>query len=265
MPRKVMNGLDLTGQKISNLADGTAAADAVTKAQLDGIARGLQWKASVKAATTTNITLSGTQTIDGVSIGASDRVLVKDQSSANANGIYVASAGSWTRATDFDDSVEVTTASAITVEQGTVNGDKSFVLTTDGAITVGTTALNFSPLGGTGTAYTAGDGLDLSGNQFSLDIKSASGLTITSTELDLDIAQVKSLLGISGKYAVNVPTNATATITHNLGTTDVIVAVYEISGGAEVEPDVAVTSVNVVTLTFASAPSSGQYRCVVMG
>jgi phage-related tail fiber protein len=265
MPRKVMNGLDLTGQKISNLADGTAAADAVTKAQLDGVARGLQWKSSVKAATTTNITLSGTQTIDGVSLGIGDRVLVKDQSSANANGIYVVASGAWSRATDFDDTTEVKTASAITVEQGTVNGDKSFILTTDGAITVGTTALNFSPLGGTGTAYTAGDGLDLTGNAFSLDIKAGSGLTITSTELDLDIAVIKSLLGISGKYAVNVPTSTTATITHNLGTTDVVVAVYEISGGAEVDVDVAVTSVNVVTLTFATAPTAGQFRCVVMG
>jgi hypothetical protein len=265
MPRKVMNGLDLTGQKISNLADGTAAGDAVTKAQLDGIARGLQWKSSVKAATTANITLSGTQTVDGVSIGVGDRVLVKDQSSANANGIYVAASGSWTRATDFDDSTEVTSAAAVSVEQGTTNGDKSFILTTDGAITVGTTALNFSPMGGTGTAYTAGDGLDLSGNTFSLDIKASSGLTITSTELDVDIAQLKTLLGYAGKYAVNVPTNATATITHNLGTLDVHVSVYEISGGAQVMPDVAVTSVNVVTLTFATAPTSGQYRCVVMG
>ncbi len=265
MPRKVMNGLDLTGQKISNLADGTSAADAVTKAQLDGIARGLQWKSSVKAATTSNITLSGTQTIDGVSVGIGDRVLVKNQSSANANGIYVVASGSWTRATDFDDSTEVTSAAAITVEQGTVNGDSSFILTTDGAITVGTTALNFSPLGGTGTAYTAGDGLDLSGNQFLLDLKSGSGLVITSTELDIDIAALKSLLGYSGKYAVNVPTNATATITHNLGTLDVHVSVYEISGGAQVMPDVAVTSVNVVTLTFATAPTAGQYRCVVMG
>jgi len=260
-----MNGLDLTGQKISNLADGTAAADAVTKAQLDGIARGLQWKSSVKMATTANITLSGTQTIDGVSGGVSDRVLVKDQTSANANGIYVIAAGAWSRALDFDDSTEVTTASAISVEQGTVNGDKSFVLTTDGVIMVGTTFLNFSPMGETGTAYTADDGLDLSSNSFSLDLKAASGLVITSTELDIDIAALKTLLGIAGKYAVNVPTNATATITHNLGTTDVQVSVYEISGGAEVMPDVAVTSVNVVTLTFASAPTAGQYRCIVMG
>jgi len=260
-----MNGLDLTGQKISNLADGTAAADAVTKAQLDGIARGLQWKTSVKLATTTNITLSGTQTIDGVAAGVADRVLVKDQSSGNANGIYVVASGAWSRALDFDDSTEVTTASAVSVEQGTVNGDKSFILTTDGAITVGTTSLSFSPMGGTGTAYTAGDGLDLAGNAFSLDLKAASGLVITSTELDIDIAALKTLLGYAGKYAVNVPTNATATITHSLGTTDVQVSVYEISGGAQVMPDVAVTSVNVVTLTFATAPTAGQYRCIVTG
>lgn len=71
---KAVNGIDLANQKITNLADGTNPADAVTKAQLDAVLRGLDWKNSVKVATTGNITLSGTQTIDGVATVAGDRV-----------------------------------------------------------------------------------------------------------------------------------------------------------------------------------------------
>lgn len=262
MARKILNGLDLTNQKITNLADGTSATDAVTKQQLDAIARGLDWKNSVRAATTANITLSGAQTIDGVSIIAGDRVLVKDQSTAATNGIYVAAAGAWTRATDFDDSTEVTSAAAVPVESGTVNGDAVFILTTDGAITVGTTGLAFTRLGGSGATYTAdaNGGLQLTGSAFSVKLPGSSGLIADSTGLRID----STYTGLAKRYAVNVPTNATATITHNLGTLDVIVAVYEVTGGAQVEPDVAVTTTNTVTLTFATAPTSGQYRCVVI-
>ncbi|GAA1915354.1 hypothetical protein GCM10009775_04810 [Microbacterium aoyamense] len=265
MAKKFLTGIDVASQKITNLADGTAPADAVTKAQLDAIARGLDWKNSVRVATTANITLSGTQTIDGVALSAADRVLVKDQSTGANNGIYVVAAGAWSRAADFDDSVEVTAAASIPVEAGTVNGDKVFILTTDGAITVGTTALTFTQLGGSGATYTAGDGLDLSGSSFSVDLKAGGGLTIDATELAVSIADLRSL-GVAVKYAVNVPSGSTsATITHSLGTLDVTVAVYEISSGVEVECDVVLTSTSVVTLTFAVAPTTNQYRVVVTG
>jgi len=140
-------------------------------------------------------------------------------------------------------------------------GDKAFVLATDGAITVGTTSLSFVALGGSGTSYTAGNGLNLSGATFTVVPKSGGGLIVDGTGVSIDT----SFSGLAKRYAVDVPTNATATITHNLGTTDVIVQVHEISGGAKVECDVTVTSTTVVTLGFASAPSSGQYRCVVIG
>ena len=261
MARKVLNGLDLGSQKITNLADGTSPADAVTKAQLDAIARGLDWKNSVKAATTANLTLTAPQTVDGISLIAGDRVLVKDQTTATANGIYVVAAGAWTRATDFDDSVEVTAAAAVPVEQGTVNGDAVFILATDGPITIGSTNLAFTRLGGTGVTYTAGNGLNLSGSQFSVVPKAGGGLIVDGTGVSIDPAYT----GLAKRYAVNVPTNASAVITHNLGTLDVTVAVYEVSTGALVEPDITLTNTNTVTLTFATAPTSGQYRAVVTG
>ncbi len=105
------------------------------------IAVGGDYKASVRAATTANITLSGEQTIDGVAVVAGDRVLVKDQTAGAENGIYLASAGAWTRTTDADAAGELTSGAIVPVESGTLNADTMWMLTTDGAITIGTTAL----------------------------------------------------------------------------------------------------------------------------
>lgn len=108
-------------------------------------------KLPVRVATTAAITLSGLQTIDGVSVVAGDRVLVKDQAAGADNGIYVAATGAWSRAGDFDDDAEVTAAVLVAVEEGTVNADTVFILATDNPITVGTTALTFTLVSG-GTA-----------------------------------------------------------------------------------------------------------------
>ena len=266
MARKFLTPIDMTGQPIQNLGDGSGPADAVTKAQLDAIARGLDWKNSVKAATTANITLTGAQTVDGIALVAGDRALVKDQTTASANGIYTVATGAWTRAADFDDSTEVTAAAAIPVEQGTANGDAVFILATDGAITVGTTSLSFTRLGGAGVSYTAGanGGLTLSGSAFSILLDASSGLVLGAGGIKIDPSQFATL-GIVRKYAVNVPTSTSAAITHNLGTLDVLVKVYEVSTGAEVECSVILTSANVVTLGFAVAPTTSQYRAVVTG
>jgi hypothetical protein len=114
--------------------------------RLSGIHSGLGVKAPVRVATTANITLSGTQTIDGVAVTADERVLVKDQSTASENGIYVVSTGLWTRATDFDGTNDVVEGTAIVVAAGTTNAQKIFHLTTDNPITLGTTSLSFSAL-----------------------------------------------------------------------------------------------------------------------
>lgn len=114
---------------------------------LDAIKRlitGGDFKDSVRAATTANITLSGAQTIDGVSVVAGDRVLVKDQSTGADNGIYVAASGAWSRATDADTGGELSAAATIPVEEGTANADTLWGLSNDGAIVIGTTALVFA-------------------------------------------------------------------------------------------------------------------------
>ncbi|MDA8258386.1 MAG: hypothetical protein M0Z99_22615 [Betaproteobacteria bacterium] len=107
------------------------------------IAVGGDYKASVRAATTANIALTALQTVDGVALAAGDRVLVKDQTAGAENGIYLASANAWTRTTDADAAGELTSGTIVPVESGTLNADTIWMLTTDGAITIGTTALSF--------------------------------------------------------------------------------------------------------------------------
>lgn len=242
MSTKVTNGLNLTGTKITNLGNGTDPADAVNKGQLDAAIEGLKWKAPVKAATTANIALSGEQTIDAVSILAGDRVLAKDQSAGAANGIYVAAAGAWTRATDFDAASEVEGA-AVFVSQGSTNGNSRWNMTTPGPIVIGTTPLVWTQTGG-GTSYTAGDGIDISGGVISVDS---------------DV--------VPGKYSATIGDGVatTITVTHNLNTKDVVVSVREVSGDAMVIADVVANSANTVQITFATAPTTGQYRATVVG
>jgi len=103
---------------------------------------------SVRVATTANITLSGTQTIDGISVVAGDRVLVKNQTTGSQNGIYVAASSSWTRATDADTSAEITPGLLVFVTAGTANSSTGWILTTPSPITLGTTTLTFQQFAG---------------------------------------------------------------------------------------------------------------------
>jgi hypothetical protein len=191
--------VDLNSQKITNLADPVDAGDAVNKSYADALVNGLDVKESVRAATVgSNITLSGTQTLDGVSLSVGDRVLVKDQSTGSQNGIYVVASGGWSRAADVDADSEVSSGLFTFVESGSVNADAGFTLTTDGSITVGTTALTFTQFSGAGSV-SAGDGLTKSGNTLSADLKSNGGVVIESGELavDLGASSITGTLGVS--------------------------------------------------------------------
>ncbi len=136
----------------------------------------------MRAATTTNITLSAPQTIDGVSVIAGDRVLVKDQSTALANGIYVVAAGAWARATDADSSAKIPAGIFTFVEEGTANADTGWVLTTNNPITLGTTPLAFTQFSGAGQV-TAGGGLTKTGN--SLDVGAGTGIQVNADDVAL--------------------------------------------------------------------------------
>lgn len=230
-------------QKITSLADPTAAQDAATKAYVDSVAQGFDVKASVRAVATANITLSGTQTIDGVSCVAGDRVLVAGQSTASGNGIYVVAAGAWSRSSDADTSAEVTAGMFTWATEGTAFADSGWVLTTNDAIVLGTTALTFQQFSGAGQ-ITAGAGLTKSGNTLAVD---------TAV--------------VMRRYATDVGDGSATSIdvTHSLGTLDVVVEVYRKSDGAKVECDVTHATTSKVTLGFTVAPTSAQYRAVVIG
>lgn len=121
--------------------------------------RGFSMKLAVKVATTANITLSGTQTIDGVAVAAGDRVLVKNQSTGSQNGIYNCAAGAWTRAFDMDQDgttavpAEEVYGALILVVQGTTNAGTLWYCTNTGTITLGSTALTFSQMSGGSTSF----------------------------------------------------------------------------------------------------------------
>ena len=186
----------------------TADAHFATKSYVDGVSQGLDIKEAVKVATTANITLSGTQTIDGVAVSADERVLVKNQSTSSENGLYLCKASTWARTDDLAAGVDAAGAFAF-VEQGTVNADNAFVCTSNkGSAVVGSDGLSFTQFSGAGQ-ITAGDGLDKSANTLSLDLKSNGGLVIESTELALDLAASS----ITGTLPVTKLTSLTSTVT----------------------------------------------------
>ena len=174
--------VDVGSKRITSLAEPSADSDAATKYYVDAARSGLDIKNSVKVATTANITLSNTQTIDGVALSVGDRVLVKDQSSAVQNGVYVVASGSWSRSTDADAPAELNPGTFVFVEQGTVNSDTGFVVTSDGALTIGTDAINWTLFSTSGTLIA---GAGLSKNGYTLEVNVANGIEVSSDNVQL--------------------------------------------------------------------------------
>ena len=192
--------VSFNSQNITNLSDPVNAQDAATKGFVEATAQGLDVKDSCVAATTGNITISTAlnngDTIDGVTLSTNDRVLVKDQSTASQNGIYVVGS-SPSRAVDLAAGADA--AGMFTfIEQGTVNADNGFVCTSNkGSAVVGTNNLTYAQFSGAGQITTA-DGIQKSGNTISVDLKSNGGLVIESTEIAVDL----SASSITGTLAV---------------------------------------------------------------
>jgi len=183
--------LTMNSQKITNLAAPTDDNDAATKAYVDAARAGLDVKQSVRAATTANVDLSSAlengDVIDGVTLATGDRVLVKNQSTASQNGIYVVQAsGAAVRATDFDADAEVTPGAFAFVEEGTTNADTGWVLTTNGTITVGSTSLAFAQFSGAGN-ITAGDGLTKDGNTINA-VGTVGRISVAADSIDISTA-----------------------------------------------------------------------------
>jgi hypothetical protein len=288
--------LSMAGFKLTSLATPTADTDAANKGYVDSVAQGLDPKASVVAATTTNGTLATAfangQVIDGVTLATTNRILIKNQTDATANGIYTVNAsGAPTRSTDMDNGTEFPGA-FVFVEQGTVNADTGWTCTNNSPVTLGSTNIVWTQFSGAGT-YTANNGVVLNGSVFSFAPESGKGLQTSSNGAAIKLATTSGLnvatdLAVGAGNGITVLTNTVAidsavvvskynasigdgaatsyTVTHNLGTRDVQVTIYDNSSPyAEVIADVQHTTTNTITLLFSVAPTSNQYRVVVQG
>jgi hypothetical protein len=253
----------MNSQKITGLLDGASAQDAVTLSQLQAVQQGIDWKQSVRAASTANVTVASAlvnaSSMDGVTLATGDRVLLKNQTTASENGVYiVAASGAASRAIDADSSADVTGGFAVWVNEGTTQGDSGWVLTTNDPITLGSTSLVFTQFSGLGQ-ITAGNGLTKTGN--TIDFVGGTGISVAADAVTIDTAVVVR------KYAASFGDGSATTynIDHNLGTLDVTVEVYRNSDGVKVECDVTHSTTNRVILGFTVAPTSNQYRVVVHG
>ena len=211
---------------------GFSSQSLVNKAYVDSVTSGLSVKSPVKVATTGNLNATynngaGTLTansnfalsVDGVTVSVNDRILVKDQSTAAQNGFYkVTATGSGsaafvlTRTPDADAASELVAGAFAFVEEGTANADNGYVLSTDGAVTLGTTAINFEQFSGAGQ-ISAGDGLSKTGNALSLNVDDSS------IEINADTARVKALgvtnAMLAGSIANAKLSNSSVTINSN--------------------------------------------------
>lgn len=176
--------LAMGNNKVTGVAAPSAGTDATNKNYVDALVAGLSWKHAVRAATTGNISLIGAPaTIDGVTLVAGDRVLVKSQSTAAENGIYVFDGADLVRADDMSDAVEFS-AATVYVQEGTTLADTGWTQTAEVA-SVGTDSVTFVQFTGAGT-FVAGVGLDLTGNTFSVNL-GAGIAQLPSDEVGVDL------------------------------------------------------------------------------
>jgi hypothetical protein len=226
----------------------SASTDIANKIYVDTVAQGLDTKASVVAGTTVNITLSGTQTIDGVLLVAADRVLVKNQTLPQENGLYLCAAGAWTRTTDMNTWAQVPGA-YVFVEQGTTLADTGWVCTSDAGGTLGTTAITWAQFSGAGSGV--------------------SSITFGTTGLTPATATTGAVT-VAGTLAVaNGGTGLTAgtsggvlayTATGVLASSALLAAnALMIGGGAGVAPSTTTTGAGVVTALGVAVGSAGAF------
>jgi hypothetical protein len=270
--------LDVNTHKVIGLVAGTATGHAVEFDQLAAAiatARtGMSYKDPVRAATTANIaSLAGgaPNVLDtSVNLAVNDRVLVKDQSTGGQNGIYVVTTvgtganGTWTRASDADTAAELQGGTLVPVDEGTVNADKVFMLTND-VVTIGTTAQVWTnPF--SGATYTASLGAQLVGNDIRANL--GTGMTLSGNQAVPDFGAGANKV-MRGKIAVGfVPSGSVdATINHAMALAnkdDYLLEIVEVGVGRVLCGEVSVDTNN-VTVSFATAPTTNQYRYKFLG
>lgn len=263
MSKQVLSDLDFNSvAKITNLPDPTAAQHAATKAYVDAAVEGLAWKDSVRVGTQSNLNLSSPgSTIDGITMATNDRVLVRNQSTASQNGIYVwnGAAVAMTRAADASTFAELEQA-VVSVEEGTDAGTTWRQTAVNG--TIDSSTVTFSSFGTSApSASETTAGIAEIATQGETDTGTDDARMVTPLKL-------ATYANRKLKYATDVGDGSATsyTITHNLGTRDVSVFVRRNSGNYDqVLCDVNVLTTNTVQLVFSSAPTTNLFRCIVLG
>lgn len=246
--------LAMGSNRITGMADPVGTTDAANKQYVDNAINGLKWKQSCLAATTGNITLSGAQTIDGVSVVAGNRVLVKNQTDPTQNGIYDAAAGAWTRSADADTGTELEQA-AVFVQQGSTQSDTMWVQTAD-PVTIGATPITWVQFSSAGSLV-AGAGLDLTGN--TLSVNQGDGISLTTPTAD---AVNVNAAAIAGNGLQDDGSNNLRVLAAN-GSVSVsgsgVQAAVPSTSNKNQTPSVTAGDEQTTGLTIASTPAAGSY------
>jgi fiber protein len=206
---------NMASHYIQNLLDPVNPQDAATRAWVLANSTGVVSSISVMVATTgANLTLSGTQTVDGIALAAGNTILVKDQTTQSGNGIYTVSAGAWTRMTAMDTWAEVP-GMLVSVQQGTVNHDTVWLSTADAGGTLGTTPITFTQLPGP-SDITAGAGLLRTGQV--IDVVAAdNSMTINPDSLGVKLDGARAITVAASGIGVNIDPATMAITTNQLG------------------------------------------------
>jgi hypothetical protein len=259
--------LDINGVRLTNVATPVAASDAANKSYVDNARAGLSVKDPVRVVAQGNVNLNspGT-TVDGIALNGGDRFLASRQNTGIQNGIYVYTGASSaaTRATDADSAGEVVDGSMLAVAEGTDAG-RQYIQTVTASGAPGSWTQDWVVFTMGGQTYTAGNGLSISGTEFSLaaPVSIANGGTGASTAV-----AARSNLGALTKYAADlgsVSAGVSYSINHGLNSTDVGVWFKTTADNRVIDIDWASTGANTISAYADVSFAAGSLRVVVVG
>jgi hypothetical protein len=255
------------GKTITGLGDPVGVQDGATKNYVDNNIQlstlGIASKPAVAVVAVANqAALTGLPTIDGITLSAGQRILLVGQTTTTQNGPYVVAAGAWARASgDPSGGNELGLGAFWFVEQGTVYGASQWRLATptSGAITPGTTPVTITQFGQAIT-YLGATGVNVTGTTISGVALALGGIVAGASGFYLDTTIA------ARKYSTNVGDGSSLsyTLTHNLGTLDIVVAIRDAAGNAQIT-DWQAATINTAIITFSVAPTANQYRATVLG